>query len=57
MTDAKTGTREEWLAAGGLKNGKFLCMQRRAPAALTDSFSKPRSSWLQLDIQTPEQNR
>jgi len=24
MTDLKTGTREEWLAAGGLKNGKFM---------------------------------
>ena len=32
-------------------------MQRQAPAALTDSFSGPRSSWLQLDAQTPEQNR
>jgi hypothetical protein len=30
MTDHKTGTREEWLAAGGLKKGS-LCMQRRAP--------------------------
>jgi hypothetical protein len=52
MTDHKTGTREEWLAAGGLKKGK--CMYAEAsPAALTDSFSEPRSSWLQLDTQTP----
>ncbi len=24
MTDHKTGTCEEWLAAGGLKKGKFM---------------------------------
>jgi hypothetical protein len=24
VTDAKTGTRQEWLAAGGLKKGKFM---------------------------------
>jgi hypothetical protein len=24
MTDHKTGTREEWLAAGGLKKGKLV---------------------------------
>jgi hypothetical protein len=56
MTDPKTGIREEWLATGGLKKGKFM-YAKASPAALIDSFSEPRSSWLQLDTQTPEQNR
>jgi hypothetical protein len=43
MTDHKTGTREEWLAAGGLKKGKFM-HAKPSPAAPIDSFSEPRSS-------------
>ncbi len=31
MTDHKTGTREEWLAAGGLKKGKFMYAKARPP--------------------------
>ena len=31
MTDLKTGTREEWLAAGGLKNGKFMYAKASPP--------------------------
>jgi hypothetical protein len=43
MTDHRTGIREEWLAAGGLKKGKFM-YAKASPAALTGSFSEPRSS-------------
>src|ERR1700736_6495287 len=46
MTDHKTGTGEEWLAAGGLKKAKFI-YAKASPVALIDSFSEPRSSWLQ----------
>jgi hypothetical protein len=31
MTDHKTGTREEWLAAGGLKKGKFIYAKANPP--------------------------
>ncbi|MEA2814586.1 MAG: hypothetical protein QOI93_2283 [Rhodospirillaceae bacterium] len=31
MTDHKTGTREEWLAAGGLKKGKFTYAKASPP--------------------------
>jgi len=43
---------------GRLKKGKFMYAKASPPAAaLIDSFSKPQSSWLQLDTQTPEQKR
>jgi hypothetical protein len=44
MTDHKTGTREECLAAGRLKKGKFIYAKAARTAALIDSFSEPQSS-------------